>query len=111
MSQDQIIESLRVRQGEDGSEETKAIFREISELKSMISALMNVIDSFRIDELREMVNQHMVNQDEVENACSTIVPLSEQVDRLYNACLAMAAKVDADATPSTPYTDTFTSNT
>lgn len=102
MSEAERIETARVKEG--GSEESKAAFQEIRDLKGMINHLIERCESL------ESTVQVLREWSEAESADPQVVTqLVTKVDKISDATAAMAAKVDSTATPGTPYTDTFNS--
>lgn len=89
---------------QDQMEQAQAL---IDELKSMMTAAMEIMDSMKYDDIKAIVDFNLGRLDELAEATETIAPINEKLDRLHAATEAMSAKVDADATPVNPYTSTF----
>jgi hypothetical protein len=109
MTVQQTIEEIRVGQGQRtaGSEVEKALYQDIAELKAMVNVLMNVVAEVRNADYSHQITALTEKVDSISLVADTVAPLQSSLDNLRAASLAMAAKVDATATPATTFVDDF----
>jgi len=100
MSEAQRIETARVAEG--GSEESKAAFQEIGELKGMINSLLEMREELvaRVEVLEGL-------QKKLADEGISLTQIITKVNNLSDATAGMATKVDSAAAPGTSYADTF----
>ena len=125
--EEQSIEGIRLGQGTVGSEVAKAIYRDILDIKSMISAIMaqskdgseDIVTSLlerseemakEISDLRSMVTSLLASTEISATTLSMVTATANSIDKLRSACQLMSAKVDSTATPVSPFTGTFVEN-
>ena len=92
-TREQIVDSIKAGAGQRAvaSEVETAVYQSIADLRDMITALMNQVETL---------------SNSVEAASAT----QNSVDNLRAACQLMASKVDATATPVTSFVSTFNNN-
>lgn len=70
---------------------------------SVGAAIIAKLDT--LPDLRDMMNSVLEKLDSLSTVAESIAPLSSSVGKLRDAVLAMAAKVDATATPADDFVD------
>lgn len=78
-----------------------------SDLKDISNFLLNLADENRSQETKEFINFILNKLEEQDEKINMIGSMQNSLDNLRSACLAMAARVDATATPATTFVSEF----